>query len=471
MIYPFILSGGSGTRLWPLSRETYPKQFIKLITDNSLLQETCIRLQGEDFAPLSFLTSHEHRFIVAEQMQAIGLKPQTIILEPVARNTAPPALIAALYCAQQSADRMILLLPSDHIVSDNEKFRSTVLQGVEAAAQGHIVTFGIQPDCPETGYGYIESKATAGNVRDVVRFVEKPDLATAQSYIEDGNFLWNAGIFLYTARAMIDAFEKYAPDTLAACKVALSHANKDLDFLRLDRQAYSEAPDISIDYAIMEKTGGIKTLPLDVGWSDLGSWPAVWDAMEKDANGNVGKGKTLFLDTSNSFAHSEDGAFLSLIGLDNIFAVAMRDAIVVASKDQAQKVKQVVELLKERDFKEATQHSKIYRPWGWYEGISLEERYQVKRIMVNPGASLSLQSHMHRAEHWVVVKGTLEVTIEDQTHLLTENESTYIPLGRKHRLANPGKLPAYLIEVQSGSYLGEDDIVRYEDVYGREEVA
>ncbi len=471
MIYPFILSGGSGTRLWPLSRETYPKQFIKLITDNSLLQETCLRLQGEDYAPLSFLTSHEHRFIVAEQMQAIGLKPQSIILEPVARNTAAPALIAALYSAQQSADRLILLLPSDHIVSDNEKFRSTVLQGIEAAARGHIVTFGVQPDCPETGYGYIESCPSKSDVRDVVRFVEKPDTVTAQSYIDDGNFLWNAGIFMYTARTMIDAFERYAPDTLAACKVALSHANKDLDFLRLDEQAYSEAEDISIDYAIMEKISDIKTLPLNVGWSDLGSWPAVWDAMEKDKNGNVGKGKTLFLDTSNSFAHSEDGAFLSLIGLDNIFAVAMRDAVVVASKDQAQKVKQVVELLKERDFKEATQHSKIYRPWGWYEGISLEERYQVKRIMVNPGASLSLQSHMHRAEHWIVVKGTLEVTIEDQTHLLTENESTYIPLGRKHRLANPGKLPAYLIEVQSGSYLGEDDIVRYEDVYGRDEVA
>ncbi len=471
MIYPFILSGGSGTRLWPLSRETYPKQFIKLITDNSLLQETCLRLQGEDFASVSFLTSHEHRFIVAEQMQAIGLQPQTIILEPVARNTAPPALIAALFCAQQSVDRMILLLPSDHIVNDNEIFRNTIFRGVEAAASGHIVTFGIQPDSPETGYGYIETRSAKANVRDVVRFVEKPDITTAQGYIDDGNFLWNAGIFLYTARTMIEAFEKYAPDTLAACRVALSHANKDLDFLRLDQQAYSEAEDISLDYAIMEKISDIKTLRLDVGWSDLGSWPSVWNAMDKDENGNVGKGKTLFLDTSNSFAHSEDGAFLSLVGLDNIFAVAMRDAVVVASKDQAQKVKQVVETLKENDFKEATQHSKIYRPWGWYEGISLEERYQVKRIMVNPGARLSLQSHMHRAEHWVVVKGTLEVTIEDQVHLLTENESTYIPLGKKHRLANPGKLPAYLIEVQSGSYLGEDDIIRYEDVYGRDEVA
>ncbi len=468
MIHPFILSGGSGSRLWPLSRKTYPKQFLNLVTDHSLLQETCLRLKGDDFAAPSFLTNQDHRFLVAEQLQNIGITPERIVLEPLSRNTAPAALIAALICEEEeNPEALILLLPSDHIVTEHKLFRGTILQGADAARNGHLVTYGVMPDTPETGYGYIETVPGDNNVLDVQRFVEKPDLKTAQEYIERGNFLWNAGIFLYSPQAMIQAFEVLAPETLAACRVSLEKSKKDLDFLRLDKESYAKIDDISLDYAIMEKASDIKTIPLKTGWSDLGAWPAIWDVMNKDVNGNVSKGDTLFLNTKNSYAHSEDGAQLSLIGLDNVFAIATRDAIVVSSKDHAQEVKQVVKILEEQNREEAIQHSRIYRPWGWYEGITKSERYQVKRIMVSPGAKLSLQSHFHRAEHWVVVRGTLEVTIENKVHLLTENESTYIPLGNTHRLANPGKLPAFLIEVQSGSYLGEDDIVRYEDTYGR----
>lgn len=469
MIYPFILSGGSGTRLWPLSRETYPKQFIKLVSENSLLQETCLRLEGDDFASPSFLCNHEHRFIVAEQVQAAGVNPQAIILEPVGRNTAPAALVAALYSADQDPDNLVLLLPSDHIVHQKERFQDAILKGCDAARNGALVTFGIVPETPETGYGYIEAEQSEDLVKTVVRFVEKPDADTAKSYIDAGNFFWNAGIFLFSAQAMINAFEKHAPETLKHCKEALVKACRDLDFLRLEKEAYSKCENISLDYAVMEKAQNIKTVPLDAGWSDLGSWCSIWDVMPKDGDGNAARGDVVFLDSHNSFAHSEDGATLAMIGMENVFAVAMKDAVVVAAKDQAQKVKDIVSLLKDRASPEASEHMKIYRPWGWYEGISAGNRYQVKRIMVKPGAQLSLQSHMHRAEHWVVVTGTLEVTIEDDKHLLTENQSTYIPLGKKHRLANPGKVPAYLIEVQSGTYLGEDDIVRYEDVYGRRE--
>ena len=468
MLHPFILSGGSGSRLWPLSRKTYPKQFINLISENSLIQETCLRLQGDDFAAPSFLTNNDHRFLVAEQTRALGITPDKIILEPVGRNTAPAALVAALYSAQHDPNRLVLLLPSDHMVSDNEQFRKTIMQGKEIAQSGHLVTYGIAPDSPETGYGYIEAAAGSDFSKDVVRFVEKPSLEKAEEYIANGNFYWNAGIFLYSAKAMISAFETYAPDILASCQEALGKSHTDLDFLRLEEKAYATSPDISLDYAIMEKASGIKTIPLDTGWNDLGAWPAIWSVLEKDENGNAGRGDTFFLDSNNSFAHSEDGAQLSVVGLDNVFAIATRDAVIVASKDRAQKVKDVVDALKNMGREEAVQHSRVYRPWGWYEGISKADRYQVKRIMVSPGAQLSLQSHFHRSEHWIVVKGTLEVTIEDSVTLLSENQSTYIPLGKTHRLANPGKLPAYLIEVQSGSYLGEDDIVRYEDIYGRE---
>ncbi len=466
-IHPYILSGGSGTRLWPLSRKSYPKQFLKLVGDDSLLQQTVKRLSGDRFANPSVLANNDHRFIIAEQIQQIGATSKDIILEPVGRNTAPAALIAALRAGQGDENALVLLLPSDHVIKDVEKFQQTVLSGVEEAANGHLVTFGIKPTAPETGYGYIETGASGSHAQDVVRFVEKPERERAEKYLQAGNFFWNAGIFMYSAKAMINAFAAHAPDLLAHCKDALEKADSDLDFLRLDVRAYAKCESISLDYAIMEKVDGIKCILLETDWSDLGAWSAIWDVMDKDENGNVITGDAVLHKTTNSFVHSTDGSCLTMVGLDNVLAIATKDAVMLADKDHAQDVKAIVDELQSSGRVEAVEHKRIYRPWGWYEQLSEGKRFQVKALMVNPGAKLSLQSHYHRAEHWVVVSGTAQVTVGDKVQLLSENESTYIPIGTRHRLGNPGKLPAMLIEVQSGSYLGEDDIERYEDDFGR----
>ncbi|MCP4936740.1 MAG: mannose-1-phosphate guanylyltransferase/mannose-6-phosphate isomerase [bacterium] len=466
-IHPYILSGGSGTRLWPLSRKSYPKQFLKLVGEDSLLQQTAKRLRGPNFRDPSVLANNDHRFIIAEQMQLVGVKPKDIILEPVGRNTAPAALVAALRSAQPDEDALILLLPSDHIIKDVEKFQETILSGIADANKGHLVTFGIKPTAPETGYGYIETSGDPQMALDVERFVEKPVRAKAKGYLAAGNFFWNAGIFMYRAGSMIEAFANHAPQILRHCRAALEKAQSDLDFLRLDKPSYAQCESISLDYAIMEKANGIKCIPLETDWSDLGAWSAIWDAMDKDKNGNVIKGDVVIHNTKNSFIQSAHGTCLSLVGLDNVLAIATKDAILLANKDNAQDVKAIVDKLQASGRTEAVEHRRVYRPWGWYEQLSAGNRFQVKVLMVNPGAQLSLQSHYHRAEHWVVVSGTAEVRVGDKISLLSENESTYIPIGTLHRLGNPGKLPAMLIEVQSGSYLGEDDIERYEDDFGR----
>ncbi len=467
IIYPFILSGGSGTRLWPLSRSAYPKQFLSLFGKKSLLQESCLRLNSPIFKPPSILCNNDHRFLVAEQLQQINLSQSSIILEPVARNTAPAALIAALQTAKHDENSLILLMPSDHVINDQAGFQQTIKQGMQAAQNNHIVTFGIKPASPETGYGYIETGGNTGEVLDVIRFVEKPSLAKARDYIDAGNFYWNAGIFLFSASTMIAAFASHAPEILQYCREAIANACTDLDFLRLDKSAYSQCESISLDYAIMEKVAKVKCVPLASDWSDLGAWSSLWEADKKDRDGNVTYGDVTLLDTTNSYVHSTDGACLSLIGMQDVVAVATSDAVLVTPKERSQDVKQMVDKLKANRRDQTISHSRVYRPWGWYEGLSAGNRFQVKCLMVKPGAKLSLQSHHHRAEHWVVVSGTAEVTVDDKTFLMTENESTFIPVGTIHRLGNPGKLPTLLIEVQSGSYLGEDDIVRYEDEFNR----
>jgi len=467
LIKPFILSGGSGTRLWPLSRRAYPKQFLSLVGKQSMLQKSYQRVDASMFAAPSILCNQEHRFLVAEQLQQLGIQDPSIILEPVVRNTAPAALIAALLVEADDQDGLVLIMPSDHVINDNAGFRRSIEKGCRAAANGHIVTFGITPDKPETGYGYIETINRTDGIHDVSCFVEKPSREKAQEYLQAGNFLWNAGIFLFSAKTMIKEFETHAADILQHCRGALEKATIDLDFLRLDQLAYEQCDNISLDYAIMEKLDNSKCVSLESKWSDLGSWTSLWEIDGKDVDGNVTHGDTVLLDTKNSYVHCTDGICLSVIGMEDVIAVATDDAILLASKDKVQEVKKVVEKLKQNGREEATYHRRVYRPWGWYEGISEGYRFQVKCLMVKPGAKLSLQSHNHRAEHWVVVSGTVEVTVGDKISFLTENESIFIPIGTKHRLGNSGKLPAMLVEVQSGAYLGEDDIVRYEDDFDR----
>ncbi len=465
-VKPVILSGGSGTRLWPISRRAYPKQFIPLIGEQSLFQQTVGRLSDPIFCSPMILGNSEHRFIIAEQVGAQGAAPSSIVLEPAARNTAPAALIAALSIFEYTPDLPILLLPSDHAIEDNSGFRKSIELGIPSALNGDIVTFGVTPTGPETGYGYIETQ-NGKDVLDVKRFVEKPTREKAQSYIDSGQFYWNAGIFMFTAKTMIEACRVHVPEMLKACQEALSKGKKDLDFLRLDKEAYEVCENVSIDYAIMEKADNIRCVPLQTGWSDLGSWPAVWQASPKDEQGNAIKGDVLLQDSTNCYAHSQSGACLVLVGLDGVSAIATKDAILVTRNDIAEGVKQIVEQLRRDGRENAVNQTRVYRPWGWYERLEMSGRFQVKCLMVKPGEKLSLQSHHHRAEHWVVVSGTARVTVDDNVSLLTENQSTYIPLGAVHRLENPGQIPALLIEVQSGSYLGEDDIVRYEDIYDR----
>jgi mannose-1-phosphate guanylyltransferase/mannose-6-phosphate isomerase len=465
-LIPVILSGGSGTRLWPLSREGHPKQFLALAGEHSMLQATWLRVAdlGGGVAPL-VVTNEDHRFMVAEQLRQAGCRPAAIILEPVGRNTAPAIAVAALQAVAGGDDPLLLVLPSDHVIGDEAAFRAAVREAMPAARDGALVTFGIVPSAPETGYGYIKA-APGDGVRAVERFVEKPDADTARGYVDSGDYVWNSGMFLFRASRYLEELQRHRPDVLAACRAAFAGAVRDADFLRLDREAFAAGPADSIDYAVMEKTDAARVLAIDAGWSDVGSWAALWDVAEHDADGNAHHGDVLALDCRNTYAWTER-RLLALIGLDDVVVVDTDDALLVAHKDSVQRVKDVVAKLKGDARAEAVLHRKVYRPWGAYDSIDMAERFQVKRITVKPGAALSLQMHHHRAEHWVVVSGTARVTRGDDVFVLGENESTFIPVGTKHRLENPGKMPLELIEVQSGSYLGEDDIVRFEDVYGR----
>jgi mannose-1-phosphate guanylyltransferase/mannose-1-phosphate guanylyltransferase/mannose-6-phosphate isomerase len=469
MIHPVILCGGSGTRLWPVSRKAYPKQFATLVSDRSLYQMTLTRFSGEHFAAPLVVTGDGFRFLATEQAEAVGLSDARVVVEPAARDTAPAILTAAMML-EGEPDALMLVAPSDHVIGDVPGFLDAVLRGAEAALTSRFVTFGVQPDRPETGYGYLELSAPpeGGAPVPLESFREKPDRETAEAMLADGGYLWNSGIFLFRVSDLIAAFEEHAPDMIAPCRAAVEGGRQDLGFFRLAPEPYGRITPISFDYAIMEKVSGVMAVPLRGTWSDLGAWDALWQQGEPDADGVVGHGPVTALGCRDSYLRSEsEGVHLVGLGLDGIVAVAMRDAVLVADKSRTQEVKQAVEALRAAGAPQADDTPRFYRPWGWYETLCLGTRFQVKRIMVKPGGVLSLQSHMHRSEHWIVVSGTAEVTIGETARLVTENESVYIPLGEKHRMANPGKVPMYLIEVQTGAYLGEDDIQRYEDIYNR----
>ncbi len=467
---PVILSGGSGTRLWPVSRKTHPKQFWPLASEQSMLQETCKRLDGcADMKNTIVLCNDAHRFFVAHQLEEMGLDEAAIILEPTGRNTAPATAVAALHALSSATedDPVLLVLPADHIIGDIPRFHQALAEGEKQAKAGRLVTFGIVPTGPETGYGYIKAaRAPAGVAMPIERFVEKPDHATAEAYLAAGNYFWNSGMFMFRASIYLRELESLAPDIFRASKLAYDQARRDPDFIRLDRDGFEACPSDSIDYAVMEHTDNAVVIPLDAQWNDVGSWSALWEVGEKDSNGNVTRGDVLAIDTHNSFLHAES-RLLAVMGIDDLVVVETPDVVMVVPRDQVQRVKELVNHLSNEQRHEIDIHAIVHRPWGCYQGIDSAERYQVKRITVKPGASLSLQMHHHRAEHWIVVKGTAKVTCGDKTFLLSENESTYIPLGHKHRLENPGQIPLEIIEVQSGSYLGEDDIVRFQDIYGR----
>ncbi len=468
MIVPVLLAGGSGTRLWPLSREARPKQFLPLMGEQSLLQDTLHRVASLETSVAPLIVGREdHRFLIAEQMRTSGAQG-TVVLEPAGRNTAPAAAVAALEAlAAHDEKALLLVLPSDHVIQDLEKFQAAVATGEQAAQTGQLVTFGVTPTRAETGYGYI--RAGEEQARDTARieaFVEKPDAATAQTYLDSGEYYWNSGMFLFAAKTYLAALAEYAPDILQAAEAAHAAAVRDADFLRLDSAAFSACRSDSIDYAVMEKTREAVVVPLGARWNDLGSWSSLADISEADAHGNVVRGDVMLEDTDNCLVHSS-GRLVTTLGVSNQVIVETADAILVADRSREQDIKTLVKKLAAAKRSEASEHRKVYRPWGSYEGIAMGGRFQVKHIIVNPGGRLSLQKHHHRAEHWVVVRGTAVVTRDNEEFLLTEDQSTYIPLGTKHRLENPGAIPLELIEVQSGAYLGEDDIVRYDDVYGR----
>lgn len=470
MIVPVILSGGSGSRLWPLSRELNPKQFLPLVDDDSMLQGTLNRLQGMDgLADPLVVCNESHRFLVAEQLRQIGYEHSAIILEPKGRNTAPAISVAALHLQAQQGDPVMLVLPADHVITNLDAFHKTLGIGQELAEQGKLVTFGIVPDCPETGYGYIQQGDALNDDKlafQVARFVEKPDEVTAQQYLDSGEYHWNSGMFMFRCSVLLAELEKFNSDMFTTTQEALRKAANDFDFIRLDPDSFIACPSDSIDYAVMEKTDQCVVVPLDANWNDVGAWDALWDIGEKDADGNVFHGDILSEGVRNSYIHAGN-RLVAAIGVEDCIVVETADALLVADKKQAQAVKKVVENLKNSERYEAFLHQKVYRPWGSYETLDEEHRFKVKRIIVNPGAALSLQMHHHRAEHWVVVRGTAQITKGDETFILTEDQSTYIPLGTSHSLANPGVIPLEIIEIQSGSYLGEDDIVRFSDNYGR----
>lgn len=470
-LHPVILCGGSGSRLWPMSRRLLPKQFLPLVTERSLLQDTVRRLDGlpECAGPI-VISNHEHRFLVAEQLNELGVRPAVQILEPVGRNTAPAVAIAALHLFSQDPDGILLVLPSDHAITDAAAFRGAVGVARSAAEQGFLVTFGIRPSAPATGYGYIESGEPIAEVKGaakVRRFVEKPGLEKAKEYLASGGFLWNSGMFVFSARRLLEELERARPDILKAAKRALEASQRDLDFLRLDASAFGECPAESIDYAVMEKTSSGAVVAADMGWSDVGSWSALWEIGDKDAAGNVVRGDAQVQGASGCYVRA-DSRLVYVLGGKDLVVVETDDAVLVGERARAQEVKDIVEHLEGKARSEHVSHSRVYRPWGYYETIDAGARFQVKRLMVKPGEALSLQLHHHRAEHWVVVSGSARVTRGEEVLVLSENESTYIPVGTKHRLENPGKIPLFLIEVQSGGYLGEDDIVRFEDRYRRE---
>ncbi|RIK91904.1 MAG: mannose-1-phosphate guanylyltransferase/mannose-6-phosphate isomerase [Proteobacteria bacterium] len=469
-ITPVILSGGIGSRLWPSSRALYPKQLLALVDDHSMLQETARRVaEASRYTRPLIVANEDHRFIIAEQLRAIAIEPDTILLEPEGRNTAPAVALAALYATRNGEDPLLLVMPSDHVIADAAAFQKAVRTAAKAAESGALVTFGITPERPETGYGYIERgapMATHEGVFTVNRFVEKPDRKTAEGYVKSGNFAWNAGIFLFHAAAFLQELETHAPEILAACRQAMANCPADLTFHRPNAAAFKASPAISIDYAVMEKTARAAVVPVAMGWNDVGSWRALWDVLPKDEAQNCLHGDVIAIDSRASLLRSE-GPAIAAVGVENLIVVATADAVLVAGKDQAQDVKKVVDELARRRRQEHISHVVVYRPWGNYQTTDAGDRFQVKRIVVKPGEKLSLQQHMHRAEHWIVVRGTAKVTRDGETVTLHENESTFIPIGTVHRLENPGKIPLHIIEVQSGSYLGEDDIVRFDDTYGR----
>jgi mannose-1-phosphate guanylyltransferase/mannose-6-phosphate isomerase len=469
-IVPVILSGGSGTRLWPLSREHYPKQLLPLIGERTMIQETALRLDGSsEQAPVLVVCNEEHRFLVAEQLRQIDMVPQGILLEPFGRNTAPALTVAALALVTQDPNVVMLVMPADHVIRDLVAFRAVVQKGKDEARNGKLATFGVVPTHPETGYGYIHMGPLqkSGNAFQIEQFVEKPDAAMARGYLESGEYLWNSGIFMMTAASWLDEIKRYRLDIADACIKAWNDGKQDMDFFRVGKAAFDHCPSDSIDYAVMEKTANAVVIPLDAGWSDIGSWSSLWEVGHRNADGNVMQGDVMAVNTSNTLLHAQH-RFVAAVGLKDIIVVETADAVLVAHKDHSQQVKNVVAELKKKNRYEHLMHRRVNRPWGHYENIDMGERFQVKRITVHPGAALSLQMHHHRAEHWIVVKGTARVTRGDEVFFVSENESTYIPLGTQHRLENPGAIPLEIIEVQSGSYLGEDDIVRFEDRYNRD---
>lgn len=473
MIYPVILSGGVGSRLWPTSRAVYPKQLLPIVSDKAMLIETAQRVADPTrFASPLIISNEDHRFIIAQLMTEAGLKPLAHLLEPVGRNTAPAAAAAAAYVQGLDPEGILLILPADHHIADEVAFRAAIEEGARLAAEGRLVTFGIRPTAPETGFGYIQRGGAIANHRgyDVARFVEKPDATTAAGYLADGGYDWNAGIFMFRADVILAEMRRYCPEIAARAGEAVVKAARDLDFVRLQSEAFSASPSDSIDYAVMEQTHRAAVVPVDMGWSDIGSWSALWMIGEKDAGGNVSSGDVLSEATTNCYLRAESG-LVATLGVENLIIVQTDDVTLVASRDHVQDVKKLVTRLSEAGRDEHRNHSRVHRPWGYFENLDDGPRHQVKHLMVHPGGKLSLQEHAHRAEHWVVVKGQARVTVGESVRMLGENESTYIPMGTRHRLENPGSEPLSIIEVQSGLYLGEDDIVRYDDVYGRSDKA